>query len=259
MDQRVQTAICEHLLCAMFTFRSAGGDEIGAHRGWPPNQQQPGRKPGASPAFLQGCAGLGPSLPTRGPRFGAPHRSRGDAPRRPHPEPDLASVPCGLAGPPMPRGARGSQKHRSWVEAEPHSGEHFITCPDLGSTLPGLSLDLLPSLSSRSLSHSPPLSRVSLRRMGSEGMAVLGLTFGLWEPQVLGDGLGSWWLRPAAALLPRPQEGKGWSGGLRRLHGSSGMRVKGHQLWVPGIQLASRQLSLRPSMPSLLGFPEAPF
>lgn len=157
MDERVQTAICEHLLCAMFTFGSAGSDEIGAHRGWPPNQQQPGRKPGASPAFLQTCAGLGPSFPTRGPRFGAPHRSRGDAPKA---LPGLSAVwPCRPSH--ASRGPWQPDAQELGRRRQPHSGEHLMTCLDLGSTLPGLSLDLLPSLSSRSLSHSPPLSRVS--------------------------------------------------------------------------------------------------
>lgn len=96
-------------------------------------------------------------------------------------------------------------------------------------------------------------------------MAVLGLIVGLWEPQVLGHSLGAGGsgLQPPSCLGPKKTRA-----GVETSASpwQQGMRVKGHQLWVPGVQLTRAVLSppLHAAsapfhLPSLLGFPKAPF
>lgn len=143
-------------------------------------------------------------------------------------------------------GAHGDRMGRSWVTG--------------GSGSSGLPLCLPSEL--RSLRCSPAFPVLGSQQDGVRVNGGPGLRAGLGEPRVLGDSLelvAQARSRPAAWAPGR--QGLEWR--PRASPWQQGVRVKGHQLRVPGLPLTSGQslpalhaASAPFHLPSLLGFPK---
>lgn len=165
----MQTATYEHLLCATFTFGSAGDDDPnsparkwGLTAGWPPSEQQPGSQPGASLPFFGQVWWMGPQPSHKASQVWGTAQVMLRPSQGPSPKLCPTAVQCGLAARPWPPDGQ-ELGHGRQALAE------LTRAWSWAPLLPGLSLNRLSTPAPVPYpAPLPSLSWVCLSRMGSE-------------------------------------------------------------------------------------------